>query len=145
MQTVEYVEEGKDGPVIKTMQVPGSDSASPWVRIFDECSVNWSRDPGYNQMFLSTQQSYCNDKLRAQGHLFLNEVLDLLGLARSPQGAIFGWIYDPNRDMKQNPGDNYVDFGIFEGDRQSGWRFAMGHEKSVLLDFNVDGVIWDKI
>lgn len=115
---------------------------SLYARLFDETNRNWNKDHHYNQMFLSCQQQYANDKLRAEGHLFLNEVYDLLGMPRSREGAVVGWIFDR---CEEPAGDNYVDFGIFTGDRDSGMRFARGYEKSIWLDFNVDGVIWDKI
>jgi len=117
-------------------------SGTLYARLFDETNQNWNPQHQYNQMFLASQQQYCNDKLRAQGHLFLNEVYDMLGMERSKEGAVVGWIYDKCDDHQ---GDNYVDFGIFVGNRDQGMRFARGYEKSIWLDFNVDGVIWDKI
>jgi len=115
--------------------------SSVYARLFDETNQNWNKAHHYNQMFLSSQQQYCNDKLRAQGHLFLNEVYDLLGMDRSKEGAVVGWIWN-DCDGSEN---NYVDFGIFVGNREMGMRFARGHEHSIWLDFNVDGIIYDKI
>lgn len=138
MENRTIVEEGKDGPIISTIKQPGAKSASPYTFLFDECNKNWSRDPGYNQMFLSSQQSYMNDLLRARGHVLLNDALDALGIERTPQGALLGW-------LKDGTGDGYVDFGVFEGDRHSGMRFVTGQEKSIWLDFNVDGIVYDKI
>jgi len=114
---------------------------SIYARLFDETNHNWKKEHHYNQFFLSAQQQYCNDKLRAQGHLFLNEVYDMLGLDRSKEGAIVGWIWN-DCDGSEN---NYVDFGIFVGNREMGMRFARGYERSIWLDFNVDGIIYDKI
>ena len=59
----------------------------------------------------------------------------MLGLERSSAGQVVGWVMN-------NDGDNYIDFGMFEA---SSSRFVNGTERSVLLDFNVDGVIYDKI
>jgi hypothetical protein len=42
-------------------------------------------------------------------------------------------------------GDGFVDFGVFEGDRYMGMEFVKGDERSVVLDFNVTGVIWNLI
>jgi len=114
---------------------------SIYARCFDETNQNWNKTHMYNQMFLASQQQYCNDKLRAQGHLFLNEVYDMLGMERSKEGAVVGWLWGPESDF----GDNYVDFGIFVGNREQGMRFARGYERSIWLDFNVDGIIYDKI
>jgi len=116
--------------------------SSIYARLFDETNQNWNKEHHYNQFFLSSQQQYCNDKLRAQGHLFLNEVYDMLGMERSKEGAIVGWVWN---DCDGGPENNYVDFGIFVGNREMGMRFARGYERSIWLDFNVDGIIYDKI
>lgn len=110
---------------------------SQYARFFDEYSSSWSNEPEYNLYFLKCQQNFCNDILRARGHLFLNEVYDMLKIQRSRAGAVVGWILDEDND-------NYVDFGIFtnEGEPRN---FVNGREGSILLDFNVDGVIFDKI
>lgn len=131
------------GKVVKTKDFMRNGSI--YARCFDETNMNWQKGPDrYNQFFLATTQQYANDKLRAQGHLFLNEVYDLLGFERSKEGAVVGWIWNPC-DGSPSQGDGYVDFGIFVGDRESGLRFARGVERSVWLDFNVDGIIYDKI
>ena len=50
---------------------------------------------------------------------------------------VCGWIYD-----EENPiGDNYVDFGIFNCMEEKVRDFVNGYERSILLDFNVDGDI----
>lgn len=141
MEDREIVEETKQGPKTKVIKQVGPNGASIYARFFDEASTSWDRRPTYNQMFLRCQQNYANDLLRARGHVFLNEVYDMLGLPRSKEGAIVGWVMD----CCDGGGDNYIDFGVFEGDRFSGMRFVKGEEPSVLLDFNVDGVIYDKI
>lgn len=54
-------------------------------------------------------------------------------------GQIVGWIYD-----KKNPiGDNYVDFGIYDTSKEANRNFVNGYERTILLDFNVDGNILD--
>ena len=50
-------------------------------------------------------------------------------------------IYDPKNNTK---GDNYVDFGIYKNN-SAHRRFVNGLEYNILLDFNVDGVIYDLI
>lgn len=133
---VTVVEETDEGPVTKT--VKRASKGSIYARIFDEGSANWSRDPGYNQMFVRCQQNYANDLLQARGHVFLNEIYDALGLPRCKEGAVVGW-------LRNGSGDGHIDFGVFEGDTWSAIRFINGEERSILLDFNVDGVIYDKI
>lgn len=111
---------------------------SQYARFFDESNSQWQKDPNYNLMFLKCQQNYANDKLRARGHIFLNEVYDLLGYEHTKAGAIVGWVISKD-------GDNFVDFGIYDLDNDRRRAFVNGYERSVLLDFNVDGVIYDKI
>lgn len=125
----------------KNPDVVGKVGASIYARFFDEHSPNWSRTPAYNQMFIRCQQNYANDLLRARGHLFLNEVYDMLGLPRSMEGQVVGWVLG----NREGVGDEYVDFGVFEGDVWSAQQFINGDERSILLDFNVDGVVHDKI
>lgn len=134
----EIAEETKQGVKITTVKdvIPG---VSIYARCFEEgTSKNWDPHHSYNQLFLQSQQNYANDLLRARGHVFLNEVYDMLGLERSPEGAVVGWLAD-------GTGDGFIDFGVFEGDRYSAMRFVLGHCDEVWLDFNVDGVIYDKI
>lgn len=114
---------------------------SEYAKFFDEVSTNWSKDPEYNLMFLRRQQDWANEKLKATGYLFLNEVYDMLGIPRTQAGQVVGWIYD----TKNPNGDNYVDFGIYDVHSEAKRGFVNGVERSILLDFNVDGVIYDKI
>lgn len=120
---------------------PG-EGISEYAKFFDEWNTDeHSKDPEYNLMFLRKQQDYANEVLKHQGYLFLNEVYDMLGIPRTQAGQVVGWIYDEN-----NPtGDNYVDFGIYDLHDQQKRDFVNGLERNILLDFNVDGVIYDKI
>lgn len=131
------VETNDEGPQVKTMKT--AKTPSIYARFFDETATNWKREPMYNQVFLRAQQNYFNDLLQSRGHVFLNEVYDALGLERSRAGAVVGWV------VSKDQGDNFVDFGIFDGDRQAVRDFVNGNEGSILLDFNVDGVIYDQI
>lgn len=117
---------------------PGAGNPSVYARFFDELNPNWAKTPEYNLIFLQCQQNYANDMLRARGHIFLNEVYDMLKMERSRAGAVVGWVL--NHD-----GDNYVDFGIFDGNNAKARDFVNGREGAILLDFNVDGVVYDKI
>jgi hypothetical protein len=117
----------------------GPDGASVYARFFDPMSTSWSKEPEYNLVFLRCQQNYANDMLRARGHLFLNEVYDMLGIPRSKAGSVVGWVMS-----RDGSSDNYVTFGIFD-DEWNARDFVNGREGSILLDFNVDGVIFDKI
>ncbi len=119
----------------KTAKVCDPNGHSPYARFFDETAENWQRNAEMNRHFLHLQENYANHKLRARGHLFLNEVYDWLGLERSQAGQVVGWVLNGD-------GDGYVDFGMFDCESS---RFINCLEQSILLDFNVDGVVYDKI
>lgn len=116
---------------------------SQYARVFDDECFGWTKDPKCNIVFLVNQQNYFNDLLRTKGHVFLNEVYDALGIPRTSTGKRVGWIYD----TEQPNGDNYVDFGIFDIYELGGnnIEFINGYTPDVILDFNVDGEIIDKI
>lgn len=113
---------------------PGGGPPSIYARLFDENNQNWNRNPETNFFFLKSVQGYCNNRLQAKGHIFLNEVYDLLGMDHTKPGSVVGWV--------KEHGDNYVDFGILEN--QQFLDFIRGDEP-IWLDFNVDGVIYDLI
>lgn len=114
-------------------------SYSDYARFFDESCAAWQNDAEYNLTFLKAQQQYANDLLKAKGRLFLNEVYRMLGIDETKAGQVVGWIYNPD-----NPtGDNFVDFGIYNMQRERVRAFVNGYEPNILLDFNVDGVIWN--
>lgn len=138
-KTVIDEETGKEKKVKETIEVTDYDGKSEFAKFFDECSENWQRNPEMNLVFLRQQQNFANDKLRAQGYLFLNDVYDMLDIARTQAGQSVGWIYDP--ENPKHKGDNYVDFGIYNIHRKENRKFVNGYEQSILLDFNVDGSI----
>lgn len=132
-------EKGKEKKVKKTVEVIDPNTISDYSRIFYEGNPGWTKDPEMNLVYLKQQQNWANEKLKAKGYLFLNEVYDMLGFPRTKAGQIVGWVYD-----EENPiGDNFVDFGIYNLDNPAAIRFVNGDERSILLDFNVDGNIWD--
>lgn len=125
MTKVEKIESKKD----QTVQ------PSQYARFFDESCHGWSKDPEANLLFLKLQQEYANSLLRSRGYMFLNEVYEMLGIPKSKEGQLVGWVYN-----EENPtGDNYIDFGIFA---KSNSKFVNGYERNILLDFNVDGCIF---
>jgi hypothetical protein len=134
----EILEDTSEGPVVTTVARVGTKNPSVYARFFDEACTDWSRVPEYNRIFLDAQQNYANDLLRRRGHVFLNEIYDMLGLERTRAGAVVGWLYN-------GTGDNFIDFGIFRDDDIRFRDFVNGREGSVLIDPNVDGMIYDKI
>lgn len=132
-------EEGNETTVTETVKTMNPTLYSDYARFFDEASPCWQNDPEYNLMFLKAQQQYANDLLRAKGRLFLNDVYEMLGIEKTKAGQIVGWVYD-----RENPnGDNFVDFGIYDMSKERVRAFVNGYETNILLDFNVDGNIWD--
>lgn len=127
-------ETGKEKKVKKTVMVADPNLQSDYAVYFDSKSRNYETNPDYNRMFLKAQQAFANDKLQTRGHLFLNEVLDDLDLPRTPAGQIVGW-------TKDGP-DGYVNFRIVEVERETE---DGRHEPALLLDFNVEGNIWEKM
>lgn len=136
---VEILEETETGPDVKRVKRVGPEAGySPYAKLFDMHNQNWVSNPDYNLIFLKAQQQYANDKLNSQGHLILNDVYVSLGLPQTKEGAVVGWVL--------GKGDQYVDFGIFNGEHQERvLAFMTGAEKSIWLDFNVCGVMYDLI
>ena len=127
-------ETGKEKKVKKTVMGADPNLQSDYAVYFDSKSRNYETNPDYNRMFLKAQQAFANDKLQTRGHLFLNEVLDDLDLPRTPAGQIVGW-------TKDGP-DGYVNIRIVEVERETE---DGRHEPALLLDFNVEGNIWEKM
>ena len=139
VEVVETDEEGKEKKVKKTVEVSETNHpiGSPFAQFFDNGNPNWIKDAEANKMFLLQQQNWANEKLQRQGHLFLNEVYDMLGMRRTQVGNVAGWRYDP-----KNPNiDSCVDFMLFDVHDPDKRRFINGDERTVLVDFNCDGDI----
>lgn len=139
-EVVETTSSGKEKTVKKKVKnFKDEDVIGPYARFFDEGCPDWTKDPELNLMFLRHQEAYANDLLKIKGILFLNEVYKTLGLPETKAGQVVGWVYDPKNPV----GDNFVDFGIYDIRDDAKRAFVNGHERSILLDFNVDGVVWD--
>lgn len=130
---------GKEKVQKKIVNVSDFDDCSEYAKFYDCGCTGWTKDPELNLMFLRKQQDFLNDRLKAEGYLFLNDVYDALGIQKTKIGQIAGWVYD-----EKNPvGDNYIDFGIYDTHREANRRFVNGLERTILLDFNCDGDILD--
>lgn len=132
---------GKETVTKKTVDVMDPNSYSQYAIVFDDGNEGWDPDPERSKYFLIQQQNWANERLKSRGHLFLNEVYDMLGAKRTKAGAQVGWVYDE----KNCEGDNFVDFGIFDTNSPKARDFVNGIEKVIVLDFNVDGYILDMI
>ena len=130
-------EKGKEKKVKKSIEV-ADPNASGYVKYFTRSNPYWEEDSSYVEMFLRSQQNYANDKLKATGHLTLNDVYDMLGFHDSKAGMVVGWIYDLNHPN----GDNYVEFDVkkVKLPNEQG-----GYEEAYAIDFNVDGNIYNEM
>lgn len=135
---IEIEEQKEDGTVKKKSlkNVDVLEGYSKNAKFFDAASQYWCKSPEYNLLFLRERQEYANHILHTRGHIFLNEVYDMLGIPRTEEGQVEGW---------RDDGVGFVDFGIYELYREAARDFVNGYENVILLDFNVDGNILDKV
>jgi len=129
-------ENGKKKNVKKEIAVAdGIDPEDDFSRFFDSSCQAWSRNAETNFYTLKCEQNYANDLLRVYGFVSLNDIYAKLGIPKTVAGQLVGWVYD-------RP-DKYIDFGL-EG---LNWLAENGsdYEDTILLKFNVDGYILDKI
>ena len=133
-------EKGKEKVKKETVSI-ANPLPSDYAKFFDDGCNGWTKNAEDNLLFLRKQERFANELLKARGYLFLNEVYEMLGIPMTKAGQCVGWIYD-----EKNPiGDNYVDFGIFNANKEKNRDFVNGYERTILLDFNVDGNILDMI
>lgn len=138
-ETVVDEKTGEEKVVKTTVNVVDPNKYSDYSRIYDDGCLGWTKDPELNLLFLKQQQNYANEKLKSRGYLFLNDVYEMLGIPATKAGQIVGWIYDEDCPV----GDNFVDFGIYNLNSKPAREFVNGYERSIVLDFNVDGNILD--
>lgn len=99
----------------------------------------------WNVNFLNDVEAAMNRKLDSQGIVFLNEVLAALGMDRTPAGQQLGWVKDP--DDSSHVG---IDFGWRKLTDEITRHHLINADSSdsapeILLDFNYDGIVWDKL
>lgn len=131
-------ENGKKKNVKSKIEVADPNAESLYLKYFTKTNTNWDEDDSYLQMFFRSTENYANDKLRAVGHLTLNDVYEMFGFQHTKAGMVCGWFYD----LKNPSGDNRVIFDI----REVYLRNENGNlEKAYAIDFNVDGNIYDRM
>jgi hypothetical protein len=99
---------------------------------------NWDENPEFNFYFLKAKQDECNMVLHSRGYIFLNEVYNMLKIEQTQVGQVVGWFDD-------GTGDGYIDFGLYSLNNRENLRLINGKQDEWLLDFNCDGIIWDKM
>lgn len=141
IQTEQLDEDGNPITVTKPMNdVIDADTfsgVSQYAKYFDKKCKAWDPSPTHSLAYLKQVQSSLTDILLTRGHLFLNEVYDALGMPHTSDGAIVGWV--------KGMGDDFVDFGVYNANLAVNRDFVNGYENICLLDFNVDGIIYDLI
>lgn len=132
----------EDGNQVGTKKlVESTIDGDSYAREFDEGNDLWSRVPGLNRMTLSNQQNWLNDRLNVRGYLFLNDVYKTLGFPETPGGQVVGWLSDGHRNFDPETMDGFVDLGLVEIEKMGRDGYVDPFEGSVLLDFNVDGMM----
>lgn len=123
--------ENEDGTVDELTTTVDNPYDSPFKFRFDKYSTVWNPHHCSNETILMSELNWCNNLLQIQGYLFLNDVLDRLGIPRTKAGQILGWRTDGD-------GDGYIDFGVVDCATLTGARYD---DNAFELNFNVDGDI----
>lgn len=117
--------------------------ASQYAVLYDENAATWNKNRNLSTSILRAQENYANDLLNCRGYVMLNEVYAGLGLPQTSAGAVVGWI------RKDDGGaDGYITFGDWDANYFDDiYKDVDGvcEARRWILDFNVDGVIWDRI
>lgn len=137
------------GPETSTMAIRPVDTYGDG---YERNTINAIRTK--NLEFLINTQAQCNDRLKREGHLFLNDIYRMLGMLFKTEdgrytsdracGALNGWIYRTDKDGNYiGPGDGYVDFKIFDVDGELiNDNFVDGYKENIWIDFNCDGKMY---
>lgn len=97
----------------------------------------WKNNPVDLKAFLLTAQNYMNDKFHRDGYLFLNDVLNYIGLEPTAAGQVIGWF--------NGAGDDDIDFGFLDSYIQDIQLDSDLVTKNIHLNFNCDGIIYDML
>ena len=133
----EIVVETENGPQVVTVDSPLNPAG--YSRWWDSLNPNFQPTAELNLYWLKCQQQWLNNRLEANGFVFLNEVYKELGIDPTEAGSVVGWWWN------SEDGDGFIDFGIFDADNEQVKAFVQGSDRRLLLDFNVDGVINHKL
>lgn len=158
LQTIEVEEEYTDSKGnVKTRKVKKEvidpESTDMYTFVFDNRNFAWVNDDpnGIDRAFLENTQNYFNHILRIKGYVFLDEILSYLKYDSSASryddetqaklaqkfkaGKIVGWRFDPKNEWK-------INFGLDDPINSENMVYA---RDSFILNFNVDGNIWETI
>jgi hypothetical protein len=142
IKVLETNAKGKEKEIVK--KVLGTEDIAPYSFVFsEETATQFKRNYDMNLTALRSIQRYANDRLNIRSHIFMNEILDDLGLPRTRAGAVVGWVKGYNPHNPNN--DQYVNMGIDDpiNEEKEDPRDAM--VQPFFLNFNVDGNVYDLI
>lgn len=143
------LDENGDGQPEKVLIVDPN-APSRYARYFKRYSDSgvknpyWCDDSTHLEYWFNLEQSYLNDLFKAKGFLTLNEAYKELGFEETQAGMVVGWVFDP----KEGEGDNYIQLNITKVNIPSDEFDEDDNrltEPAYLVDFNVDGNIYDKM
>lgn len=146
---IQTIEDIKNCPKEEKFVEKEKDDGMPseFARFFDIYNDKWCSEEKYgpcfrehNLMFIRSVINTWQTILNTRGFVFLNEVYRDLGFDMSTRGTTVGWV------AKKYGGSGKIDLYLYDGKNPATRRFINGDEdECVLLDFNVDGVISDKL
>lgn len=102
------------------------------VYIFDDKNEQFVPNDDHNRFYLAHTQNYLTDKLRAQGYLFLNDVLNQIGIEPTMIGQLVGW--------RASTGKGFVEIRI-----EQTMVGSDGRPKEYFLRIEHDGLIIDEL
>lgn len=127
---------GKEKTVKRDAEYIDIDIDSGAIQVFGEYRSNGEKNPEWDENIdwtisqLRARENYFNNMLRAKKIIFLNEVLEDIGLAPTKAGQFLGWTWKDGRT---------VSFGIGDWSDPQVRRIVNGHSNYLVLHFNVDG------
>lgn len=137
VRTDELAVEGPNGTEVQLVDRSAGQGAYEY-EFSRQTSKNFDNRSEYNYMFLKSVEVYANEKLTAHGKLLLDDVLEALGMdpELDIRSHVVGWV--------KGNGDGFVDFGVFDPENEGQLiDFMTGRDKSIMLNFNVDGVVFN--
>lgn len=130
---------GKEKTVTETIKVADPNLTSDYAVYFtSQTSAYFEENWDYNMSFIKAREAYYNTMLPIKQVITLNEVLESLGMEQTKAGMVVGWMYDKNNTES----DNYIDFRVNEVYLENG---DGTYQKTITLDFNVDGNIFTRL
>jgi len=144
---VEIDENGKKKKVKEVVRTRKPGHYSEYSVVYDSTNPNYRTSRAMNRTFLMHQQKYANDLLLLYRHVFLNQVYEALGFPHTPEGAVTGWVLrDDPQQMLDEGRDGYISFGLYDPEMNPADKeFMDGTNDAIILDFNVDGIMWNEI